>query len=161
MNQILDETSGVITTLDLTKPKFHKNSNSSASNTSPFTKSSFNTHKSSANTLTNIHTNSKYKINKCYLCDTIGHYAMNCFTHITINDRIAQLKANSRCTRCTSSQHADCEEVSRPCTVCGSKDHVAVVCKQHIASLGAKVQAYKAKRTTKTARTDVCYMNGV
>merc|ERR1712030_249649 len=86
---------------------------------------------------------------------------MNCFTYVNINDRLTQLRATNRCIKCTSSQHADCEEVSRPCVVCGSKDHVAVVCKQHIASLGAKVQAYKAKRATKTAHTDVCYMNGM
>ena len=161
LQQILDETSGVITTLVLTKPKFHKNSNSSESNTTPFNKSSLNTHKSSANTLTNFHTNSNYKINKCYLCDTIGHYAMNCFSYVDFEDRVAKLKANNRCIKCTSTQHADCKEVYKPCVICGSKDHVAVVCKQHIASLGAKVQAYKAKRTAKTAHTDVCYMNGV
>ena len=57
LKQILDETSGVITTLDLTKPKYQKsnyNSQGASNNTTPLAKSSFNTHKSSAPTLTNF-----------------------------------------------------------------------------------------------------------
>ena len=88
------------------------------------------------------------------MCDDIGHPAMNCFTYVDLDDRISQLKANNRCTTCTSNQHANCNEVSRPCIICKTNDHVATVCKQHISTLYTKVKDYKAKKIT---RTDVCY----
>ena len=62
LKQIFNNTSNVIITLALTKPKYQRGDNSQGtSNTTP-SKSSLNTHKSSAPTLTNLHTKSKGKV---------------------------------------------------------------------------------------------------
>ena len=82
---------------------------------------------------------------KCVLCNKMGHYGSDCRNYNTYKQRVHQLKANNRCTKCIKEGHnyEDCEKEVK-CATCKSKKHHTVLCPKN---LGQKQVSFQSDDT--------------